>query len=74
VEFIGDAQVAREDGPYDARRLLGHHSATLSVTPLAERRSLVTYDVTVDDDDVTAASIGQGYGAAIVNLKELLEA
>ena len=74
VEFVGDAWVTREGGePYDARQLIGRHSATLSVTPLAVQRSLVTYDVTVVDDDEMAASIGQGYGAAIANLKELLE-
>jgi hypothetical protein len=75
VDFIGDSVTTREDGEaYDARQLVGHHSAILSVTPLAGQRSRVTYDVTVDDDAVTAASIGRGYGQAIANLKELLEA
>jgi hypothetical protein len=74
VGFVGDPCTARPDGrTYDARRLIGHHSATLTVTPVSAARSHVTYDVSVDNDEEMATSIVRGYGEALEHLKVLLE-
>jgi hypothetical protein len=74
VGFVGDPLVAHAGGrAYDVRNLIGHHSATLTVTPISAERSRVTYDVSVDDDDEMATSIGRGYGDALEHLKVLLE-
>jgi hypothetical protein len=74
VGFLGDPLVPHAGGgTYDSTKLIGHHSATLTVTPLSDSSSHVLYDVTVDDDDM-AAQISHGYGEALANLKAQLEA
>ena len=64
--MVGDSKVPLPDGGFfDTASLVGHHRATITVTPTGDSTSHVTYDVSVDDDDAMAARIERGLRARL---------
>ena len=74
VGVVGDSKVPLPNGGFfDTASLVGHHRATITVTPTGAATSHVTYDVSVDDDDAMAARISGGYAHALESLKSFVE-
>ena len=75
VAFRGTTKIDLPDGTVlDVGPMTNHHTATVTVTPLSESTSQVTYDVEIDDgyDDMLDSTRG-GYQAVIDALKRNLE-
>ena len=75
VAFRGNTKIDLPDGAVlDVGPMANHHTATVTVTPMSDSTSRVTYDVEIDagHDDMLEATRG-GYQAVIDQLKRDLE-
>jgi hypothetical protein len=60
--------------PIELKSLIGHHVATLTVTPTSPSQCLVRYSFELDgDDEASAGNLAIAYQMALDNLKEMIE-
>ena len=70
--YIGDTLITLEGGQvYDLNSMVGRHSAKITVTPEGQSSSVVTYEVTMDDDHLESQS--SRYQAVLERLKSEME-